>query len=208
MITMNIFNHLETMMYRYFGENAPGKPDGGAQNHSVPVLRLDGISPMAMAIPPNPPVAMYGQYVATGRKNYSEFHQWPSVDHWWKTPGHRWKLTIFEVITFRYRKNMQFSWKFCYNVFRKSNYAIKSVKLHHFWRYGCRIRFKRRSRLNRRKYFGIKGFPKSRFREISYEHHIAIFKKSVWENEFNPKFPESAKESFWLSLCLRLDLCH
>ena len=51
-----------------------------------------------MAIPPNPPVAMYAQYVATGGKSYSEFHQWPSVDHGWKTPGRCWKLTIFEVI--------------------------------------------------------------------------------------------------------------
>ena len=65
----------------------------------TPVLKLHGISPMAMAIPPNPTVAMYGQYVATGGKSYSEFHQWPSVDHWLKTLGHRWKLTIFEVIT-------------------------------------------------------------------------------------------------------------
>ena len=111
-----------------------------------PVLRLHGISPMAMATPPNPPVTMYGYYVATGGKSYSEFHQWPSVDHRWKTPGHWWKLTIFEVITWyvahldakKMEKNyMQFSWKFCYKVFQKSNYAIKSVKLLHFWRY-CR----------------------------------------------------------------------
>ena len=54
---------------------------------------------MAMAIPPNPPVAMYVQHVATVRKGYSEFHQWPSVVHWWKTSGHLWKLTIVGVIT-------------------------------------------------------------------------------------------------------------
>ena len=65
----------------------------------IPVLRLHGISPMAMANPSKPPVAMYCQYVATGGKSHSEFHQWPSVDYWWKTPGHRWKFTIFEVIT-------------------------------------------------------------------------------------------------------------
>ena len=68
-----------------------------------------------------------GQHVATGGKVYSEFHQWPSVDHWWK-------LTIFEVITWyaahldaerRGKNYMQLSWKFCYNVFRRSNYAIK-----------------------------------------------------------------------------------
>ena len=81
----------------------------------VPVLRLHGISPMALTIPPNPQVAMYGQYVATGGKSYSEFHQWPSVDHWCKTLGHRWKLTNYK----------HFCWKFCYNVFQKSNYAIK-----------------------------------------------------------------------------------
>ena len=50
-----------------------------------------------MAIPPNPPVAMYGQYVASSGKSLSEFYQWPSVDHWWKTPGHRWKLTILVI---------------------------------------------------------------------------------------------------------------
>ena len=37
------------------------------------------------------------------------------------------------------------------------------------------------------KYFGIESSLKSRFREISCERHIAIFKKSVWENHFNPK---------------------
>ena len=48
--------------------------------YSGPVLRLHGILSMAKAIPTNPPVAMYGQYAATGGKGYSEFHQWPSVE--------------------------------------------------------------------------------------------------------------------------------
>ena len=74
---------------------------------------------------------------------------------------------------------MQFGKKFCYNVFRKSDYAIKSAKLHHFGRYGCRIGFKRCNKLNQRKYFRITGFLKSRFKKISCERHIAIFKESI-----------------------------
>ena len=32
-------------------------------------------------------------------KDYSEFHQWPPVVNRWKTSSHRWKMTIFEMIT-------------------------------------------------------------------------------------------------------------
>ena len=64
-----------------------------------PVLRLHCISPMARSIPSNPPMAMYVQYVATGRKsqeaNYSEFHSNPLVVHRWNKPGHQWEWEIF-----------------------------------------------------------------------------------------------------------------
>ena len=94
---------------------------------------------------------MYGQHVATDRKGFSEFHQWPSVVH-------RWKLTIFEVIILyaahlkagkneeNFTCNLAGSFAITYS--QKSNYAIKSAKLHHFWRYGCQIGFKRSSRSN------------------------------------------------------------
>ena len=32
----------------------------------LPELRLHGISPIALAVPPNPPVAMFGQHSVTG----------------------------------------------------------------------------------------------------------------------------------------------
>ena len=151
-----------------------------------PVLGLHGISPMAMAIPPNPPVAMYGQYVVIDGKSYSEFHQWPSVDHWWKTPGYRWKLTIFEVI-FWYVAHLdaEKNWEKITCNFAENfaiTYSGKAIthQLHHFWRYRCRISFKRRSSLTRRKYFGIKVFSKSRFKE-SAMNVILLSSKSQFE---------------------------
>ena len=91
-----------------------------------------------MAFPPNPPVAMYGQYVVTGEKSYSEFHQWQSVDPWppmenlWPLVENPWPPV--EIDNFRsdnlvcgafkcqkWNENyMQFSGKFCYNVLRKT----------------------------------------------------------------------------------------
>ena len=72
-------------------------------SHASLVLRLHGISPMAMAIPPNSPVAMYGQHLATDGKSCEKVIQNSTNDHRWstygKTSGHRWKLTNFEVIT-------------------------------------------------------------------------------------------------------------
>ena len=119
---------------------------------------------------------------------------WPPMENLWRPVkiNNFWSVNLV-CGTFKCRKNgnnyMQFSRKFCYNVFRKSNYAIKSAKLRHFRRYGCRISFKRHSRLNGRKYFGNKGFLRSKFWEISYEllwcsfvsdcHLVAKFVKDV-----------------------------
>ena len=101
----------------------------------------------------------------------------PTGSHGWSTPGNRWEkfeagyseshqwppvqIDIFRNVnlaygTFKFRKKskkfcMQFSWKFCYNIFRKSIYAIKRTEFHQYWRYGCQLSFKWRSRLERRR---------------------------------------------------------
>ena len=170
-------------------------------------------------------------HLTDGRGNSTE----PTGGHVWSIRGHRceklfripsmviggplvenpWPPVDSDNLvcgTFRCRKNgkkttCNFAGKFSTTYSGKA-ITQSSVKLHHFWRYGCRIRFKQHRRLNRRNYFGVKGFSKSRFEEISHERHIAIFKKSVWENDLNPKLSESRTKFCDAPFCLRLDLCH